>query len=307
MRDTFIKQLTKRAENDSRIMVVTGDLGFGVLDDFAKRFPKQFLNAGVAEQNMTAIATGLALEGFTVFTYSIGNFPTFRCLEHIRNDACYHNANVKIVSIGGGFSYGSLGPSHHATEDLAVMRSIPDLTVVSPSDHWEVAQTTDALVDTPGTCFLRLDKSAGRPTAVDGEAFVFGKARRVRDGDAMTFVVTGGILEEVQKAADELAKAGVEARILSIHSLKPFDAEAIIDAARTTGGIVTVEEHTVHGGLGGLVAETLADAGVAPKAFKRMALRDGFSSIVGSQKYLRKRYGIDADAIVATTRGVMGW
>ena len=137
MRDRFIKRLGEIALNDTRIMLVTGDLGFGVFDKFREQCSTQFLNAGVAEQNMTGIATGMAMEGRIVFTYSIGNFPTLRCLEQIRNDACYHNANVKIVSIGGGFSYGSLGISHHATEDLAIMRSLPDLTVVSPCGLWE--------------------------------------------------------------------------------------------------------------------------------------------------------------------------
>lgn len=228
MRDTFVKRLLDLAAQNDRIMLVTGDLGFGVLDEFRKRLPAQFINAGVAEQNMTAIATGLAIDGHIVFTYSIGNFPTFRCLEQIRNDACYHNANVKIVSIGGGFSYGSLGPSHHATEDLAVMRSLPNMTVVSPCDHWEVAEATEAIVNTPGTCFLRLDKSAGRATVAEGEKFQFAKARIVRSGRDITLVATGGILEEVQDAADCLAKRGIESRILSIHCLKPFDVDAVI-------------------------------------------------------------------------------
>jgi transketolase len=305
MRDTFIKRLSELCETDDDLMLLTGDLGFGVFDDYRKRFPSQFLNMGVAEQNMTAVATGLALEGHTVFTYSIGNFPTFRCLEHIRNDVCYHNANVKIVSIGGGFSYGPLGPSHHATEDLAVMRSIPDLTVVSPCDHWEVTQATEAIAKLQGACFLRLDKSSGRPSLKDGEQFELGKAREVRSGSDVTLIVTGGIMEEVQDAADALSACGVEARILSIHTLKPFDEKSVIDAALQTGGVITIEEHTICGGLGSVVAETLLDAGVMPKAFKRIALRSGFSSIVGSQKYLRKCYGLDAGSIVDATKEVL--
>src|ERR1041385_4546417 len=140
MRNAFIQRLMQLAPHDPRLMLVTGDLGFGVLDEFSKKFPKQYLNAGVAEQNMTGVATGLALEGRIVFTYSIGNFPTLRCLEQIRNDAAYHGANVKVVAIGGGFSYGALGMSHHATEDLSIMRAIPGLTVVSPGDDWEQSQ-----------------------------------------------------------------------------------------------------------------------------------------------------------------------
>src|SRR3954468_17255260 len=154
MRDAFTRRLEELAAQDPRIFLITGDLGFGVLDPFEKKFPKQYLNAGVAEQNMTGLATGLALEGRVVFTYSIGNFPTLRCLEQIRNDAAYHEANVKIIAIGGGFSYGALGMSHHATEDLAILRAIPGITVVAPGDDLETRGATRALVETPGTCYL---------------------------------------------------------------------------------------------------------------------------------------------------------
>lgn len=302
MRDVFVKKVCELAELNDRIMLVTGDLGFGVLDEFRKRFPSQFLNAGVAEQNMTGLATGLALEGRIVYTYSIGNFPTFRCLEQIRNDACYHNANVKIVSIGGGFSYGALGISHHATEDLAVMRSLPEITVLSPCDHWEAAESVVAMAETPGTCFVRLDKSAGRPSIKPGERFQLGKARLIHEGSDITIVVTGGILHEVQEASDQLSRDGIDVRILSVHTIKPFDSEAVVSAAQETGGIITIEEHSIHGGLGGLVAETLMDAGVLPHVFRRMGLNGGFSSIVGSQSYLRKRYGLDAVAIERAVR-----
>ena len=305
MRNFFIRRLSKLAEDNQRIMLVTGDLGFKVFDEFRIRFPRQFINAGVAEQNMTGLATGLALEGRIVFTYSIGNFPIFRCFEQIRNDACYHEANVKVVSIGGGFSYGALGISHHATEDLAVMRSLPNMTVVSPCDQWEAGEATEALVNIDGPCFLRLDKSSGRPSHEANERFQLGKVRTVRKGSDITVVVTGSILEEIQEAADRMSKDGIEARILSVHTIKPFDSETIIRAALETGGIITVEEHTIHGGLGGVVAETLLDAGVMPRVFKRMGLREGFSSIVGSQHYLRVRYGLDANAIEKTVRSVL--
>ena len=153
MRDHFIKTLSSAVEINPNIILITGDLGFGVLDNFKKQFPNNFINAGVAEQNMTGIAAGMALEGKIVFTYSIANFPTLRCLEQIRNDVCYHNLNVNIVSIGGGFSYGPLGISHHATEDLAIFRSLPDITVVSPSGLWETAEATKALIENPGASF----------------------------------------------------------------------------------------------------------------------------------------------------------
>src|SRR5438132_7916210 len=154
MRDAFVDSLGLAAAADRRVMVVTGDLGFGVLDRFATQFPDQYLNVGVAEQNLTGVATGLALDGHIVFTYSIANFPTLRCLEQIRNDACYHDANVKIVAVGGGLAYGALGISHHATEDLAVMRAMPGLTVAAPGDPLEVRAVTAALAALDGPAYL---------------------------------------------------------------------------------------------------------------------------------------------------------
>ena len=299
MRDAFVARLTEIARENEKVMLITGDLGFGVLMKFAEELPAQFLNAGVAEQNMTLLATGLALGGRTVFTYSIANFPILRPLEMIRNDACYHNANVKVVGIGGGFSYGALGISHHATEDLAILRSLPDITVVAPCDLYETQEATNALVDTPGTAYLRLDKSH---MSYQPEPFVLGCARTLRRGDALTFIACGGIVQEVFKAADRLSQDGVECRILSMHTIKPIDKEAILRAATETGGIVTVEEHTVDGGLGSAVAEVCMDAGVMPRSFHRIGLRAGFSSVVGSQEYLRKVYEMDADAIETVAR-----
>lgn len=307
MRDTFIKELSEQARSNPRIMLVTGDLGFGVFNDYREQYSAQFLNAGIAEQNMTGVATGMALEGHIVFTYSIGNFPTLRCLEQIRNDACYHKANVKIVSIGGGFSYGALGISHHATEDLAIMRSLPDLTVVSPCGLWETANATRALVDLPGACFLRLDKSFGNDAPLDvEESFELGRARVLKKGSDVSIMVTGGILEEVQQAACLLEMCGISVQIISVHTIKPLDRGMIIKIAKETAVIVTVEEHTIYGGLGGAVAEELMEHGVYPERFLRIGLEAGFSSIVGSQQYLRKQYGLDAKTIAEKIKKYCG-
>jgi transketolase len=161
VRTAFFKTLEELAEKDPRITFITGDLGFSVVETYARRFPNQFLNAGVAEANMTGVAVGLALSGKIVFTYSIGNFPTLRCLEQIRNDACYHRANVKIVSVGGGLSYGALGSSHHATEDLAIFRVLPEITVVAPADPVESALATRAVVQHEGPLFSPAGKGGG--------------------------------------------------------------------------------------------------------------------------------------------------
>jgi transketolase len=300
MRDHFIQELSGLINEFPNIILITGDLGFGVLDDFRKNYPDHFINAGVAEQNMTGIATGMALEGKIVFTYSIANFPTLRCLEQIRNDACYHGVNVNIVSIGGGFSYGALGISHHATEDLSIMRSLPDISVVSPSTYWETTKSVRAIIEKNGVCYLRLDKSAGRDKANNTiEKFVLGKSRKLIDGAVCTIFVTGGILEEIWDVHKELKEMGYNIRIVSVHTLKPFDTNAVVQAAEETDAIVTVEENTLDGGLGSLIAETLLDNGVFPKKFLRIGLGSEFSSIVGSQKYLRKCYGLDSKTIMS--------
>jgi transketolase len=297
VRDAFIRTLIELAPQHPELLLLTGDLGFSVLNGFVARFPRQFLNVGVAEQNMSGLAAGLALEGHTVFTYSIGNFPTLRCLEQIRNDICYHGANVKIVCVGGGMSYGPAGMSHHATEDLAILRSLPGMLVFSPGDLWEAAEAARHLVSHRGPAYFRLDKSAAPATAQPGEAFRPGSIRTVRDGSDATLAATGGILGEALLAADALAEQGIFCRVLSVHTIKPIDADTLTAAASETGGIVSIEEHAVDGGLGGAIAEALMEAGAFPRFFVRLGLRNTFSSIVGSQQYLRKVYSLDAAAI----------
>ncbi len=297
MRDIFIARLTELAEQDDRIVLITGDLGFGVLDVFRNRCPRQFINAGVAEQNMTGLATGLALDGHVVFTYSIANFAFMRCLEQIRNDAAYHDCNVNVIAVGGGFSYGALGVSHHATEDLAIMRCLPGVKVFSPGDDFEAAETALAMRDLPGVGYVRLDRKGAAAVAGQSPDFVVGRARVLRDGFDVTLVSTGSILMEVLAAADHLNEAGISCRVLSMHTVKPLDRESLLKAAQETAAVFTIEEHSVEGGLGGAAAETLLEAGTIPRCFHRIGLRVGFSSIVGSQSYLRRRYGLDALAI----------
>lgn len=305
MRNAFISRLGELAASHEHVFLITGDLGFGVLDEFERRFPRQFLNVGVAEQNMTAIATGLALEGRIVFTYSIGNFPTLRCLEQLRNDACYHGANVKVVSIGGGFSYGQLGMSHHATEDLSIARALPDLAVCAPASALETRYAVDAIVSLEGAAYLRLERAA--PDFEDNPSvpFVFGRARLLRNGTDLTLVGSGGIVAELSRAADHLEKLGIHCRVLSMHTLKPFDAESVMSAAEETGGILSVEENTVLGGLGSAIAEVCLEHRIRPKRFHRLGINDRFVSIVGDQKFLRRHVGIDEPSIVAAVQRLL--
>lgn len=304
MRTAFFQTLERLAADNPRIFLVTGDLGFSVVDEFARRHPAQFLNVGVAEQNMTGVAAGLALSGKIVFTYSIANFPTLRCLEQIRNDVCYHRADVKIVSVGGGYSYGALGSSHHATEDLAVLRAMPEMCVVVPGGPREAECATRAVVARPGPCYLRLGR-AGEP-AIHAKPFDFriGRALTVREGADLTLIATGSAVPIAVGAAENLAARGLQARVLSMHTIKPLDAEAVVRAMRETRVILTVEEHSVVGGLGGAVAEVIAQEAAPSVPFRILGLPDAFCRDVGSQNYLRRRAGLSPEDVATAAQAL---
>jgi transketolase len=305
MRDTFISTLLPIAKRDSRIVMMTGDLGFGVLDEFRAACPDQLLNVGVAEQNLAGVGAGLALTGHIVFTYSIGNFPTLRCLEQIRNDVCYHAANVKIVTVGGGMAYGSLGYTHFAVEDLAIMRSLPGMTVVAPGDPHEVELLVPQIVERPGPVYLRLGR-AGERTIHDPTVDVkLGSPTMLAEGDDVLLLTTGGMLPVAKQAADELTKVGVAAGIASVHTLSPFPTKEVVNLARRYPLVVTCEEHTVSGGLGGAVAEALAENAVHC-VFRRFGLDAGLFPVgVGSQEYLRDANGIGPAALVELTSSLL--
>lgn len=307
MRDTFVKTLIEEAKKNKNIELITGDLGFGVLKPYWEALPDQFTNAGIAEQNMTTVAAGMALEGKTVFTYSIGNFPTLRCLEQIRNDCAYHEANVKIVCVGGGFVYGSLGMSHMATEDIAIMRALPNITVVCPGDLVEAEYATRAIINTPGTCYMRLGRGGEKRIHDKIEDFRIGKAIKVqeniKDGnDKIAVFSTGAILDEATEACNELIRQGYSIEQYSFHTVKPIDTETIHKCAQECRYIVTVEEHNVIGGLGGAVAEVMAECSNKAK-LRRIGIDDEYCGIVGSQKYLRKQFGLEIMHIVNAVKG----
>ena len=305
MRAAFIRALLDLAERDDRIYLVVGDLGYSIVEPFVARFPARFLNVGVAEQNMTGIAAGMALCGKVVFTYSIANFPTLRCVEQIRNDVCYHNADVKIVSVGGGLGYGALGITHHATEDIAVMRALPHTVVVAPGDPIEAELATRAVVEQPGPCYLRLGKSGEPRIHQPGVDFSLGKAITVREGDDLCLIATGSMLYNAVKVAELLSRDGIQARVLSMHTIKPLDTAAVLGAARETSGIVTLEEHSVTGGLGSAVAETLAEFNDVRVAFKRLGLPPMFTSQVGSHDYLKAVYSLSVEEILKSLEPIL--
>ena len=299
MRDTFVRTLIGLAKENKNIELITGDLGFGVLKPFWEQLPDQFTNAGIAEQNMTTVAAGMALEGKIVFTYSIGNFPTLRCLEQIRNDCAYHQANVKIVCVGGGFVYGSLGMSHQATEDLAILRALPDVVVLAPGDLVEAEEATKAMVNDPGTCYLRLGRGGEKRIHDHIDNFQIGKAIQVKDGEKIAILSTGAIFEEVEGAYDILTQKGFSPAVYTFPTVKPIDAEVIRDCAQRFDYIVTCEEHNIVGGFGSAVAEVMAEMKAKKASLIRIGLNDQYAVLVGNQKYLREKYGMSAEKIAA--------
>ncbi len=304
MRNHLIAEVERMAEVDPSIVVLTADLGYGVLGTFASKFPDRFFNVGISEQNMTSMATGLALEGYTVFTYSIGNFPVMRCLEQIRNNVCYHEANVKIVAVGGGFAYGPAGMTHHATEDIAIMRALPNMRVFSPADASESVQVVRAARAMAGPCYIRLARGGEpdiHPDLIDVD---IKKPFELRKGNRVAVFATGPVLGEVLKAGDMLKKQGMEIGVVDCVTLKPFDSLAFAAIAQRYETIVSVEEHNVVGGLGSILADGIAGKGGKMPRLVKLGLQDVYTSVVGDVGYLRRCYGISCDGIAETVKRV---
>jgi len=298
MRDSMIKSLFELANDNKDVVLITGDLGFGLFESFSEKFPSQFINIGIAEQNMIGVATGLALEGKIVFVYSIGNFPTLRCLEQIRNDACYHNLNINIICMGAGFSYGALGMSHHATEDIAIMRSLPGTTVISPSTEDEAYFSTIELSKRDDVGYLRLDKSKVSKSKKLKNEFEIGKGNILKDGSDYTIIACGGIVEEALLAAEDLDKNNISCKVVSMHTIKPIDNALIQDCVKNSKGIISLEEGNITGGLGSAILEACSKNGEFPLKIKILGINDEYVSIVGSQEYLRDSVGISKRFIV---------
>lgn len=305
MRNTFAQTLTEIAARDPRVWLITGDIGFSVLEPFAQAFPDRFINAGVAEQNMMGVASGIARGGDnTVFVYSIANFPTLRCLEQIRNDVCYHKANVKVVAVGAGTAYGPNGYTHHGIEDLGILQTLPNLSLWTPADPVETRLATEAIASTPGPAYLRLEKS-GEPTIhttppLDYKA---GHALRTREGSDVTFLCLGGVTYAAGLAADELAQAGIRARVLSMATFHPLDEEAILDAARATRHLVCVEEHRTPAPLLSAVAILLMQSGLGGECkIVGANLGVGVADVALTQAAHRAKCGLDVQGLIHTAR-----
>ncbi len=296
MRTAFIQALARHARENPRIFLVVGDLGYSVVEPFAKEFPDRFLNAGVAEQNMTGIAAGLAAEGYHVFTYSIANFPTLRCLEQIRNDVCYHNLPVTIVAVGSGLAYGNLGFSHHGIQDIATMRCMPNLTLASPADPGETRACLGHLLQHPGPSYLRLGK-AGEPALHSLPLAGLAPIEVISGDRPLAIVATGSILAVALEAAEELAREAIRPSVFSVPFLTPTDQGAF-SRIWNCRNVISLEEHVLAGGLGSLLRE-LAPDGIR---FRSLAVNPAAAHEVGSQSYLRQRNGLTAAALLAAAR-----
>ncbi len=294
MRTAFIKQLVREARENDKIFLIVGDLGFSVVEPFADEFPDRFLNAGIAEQNMAGIAAGLAMEGYNVFIYSIANFPTLRCMEQIRNDICYHNLNVKIVAVGAGFSYGSLGPSHHATEELGMLRVLPNLAILTPADPMEAIVLTKLLSNTIGPAYLRLGKAGEKQIHPDELSFGWGEIIEVISGEHTAVACNGSIIHYCYNHIQDNRLAW---GLYSIPFIKPVSDRALLDVFLRYERIISIEEHQKTGGLGSMLLEhanrfrNKGDLASIPMIDIR-GVDNLFYSNAGSQEFLRKQMGV---------------
>lgn len=297
MRNSFISAIHALSEQSEKIMMLVADNGAIVFDEYRKDFPERFVNCGIAEANMIGFAAGLAACGMRPFVYTISNFMTMRALEQIRNDICLQQMNVKIVSIGGGFAYGALGPTHHATEDLAIMRVLPGMTVICPASPLEVKAATRAVFELEGPAFLRLGTN-GEPEIYSAESdFKIGRGTVLTEGDDVSIIVAGPLAYDVLQAQPLIKKAGISPRIINLSSLKPIDKQMIQKAAAETKAIITIENHSIIGGLGSSVAEVLAEECSDYFRFKRLGIGDAFCMEYGSHEDLKKYWRLDAASI----------
>ena len=291
MRTTFVNTLKELARKDDRIFLLTADMGFSVFEEYRKEFPDRFLNTGVAEQNTIGVAAGLATSGKIVYVYSIIPFVTMRCFEQVRLDLAYNNTNVKLVGVGAGFTYGSLGATHHAIEDIAIMRAIPNMTVLCPGDPIETRELICRSYETFGPMYIRLGKNGEPRIHPDGTRIEIGKAIDVTDGKDFALITTSNTLEIGKRWVDEWKDENIDVNLISMPSIKPFDDERIHELLSKDLPIITFEEHNIIGGLGSSVAEIIAESGKSVK-FKRIGIPDTFSHYVGQREYQQKMFGL---------------
>lgn len=304
-RHAFTEALLQAARADRSILALTSDAkGSVTLGDFERELPEQYVELGIAEQNVVGVAAGLARSGKRAFVCGPASFYSARSIEQLKNDVAYGGVDVKVVGVSGGVSYGALGSTHHSLHDLAFMRAIPNLAVLLPCDNLQTAEATRYLATYEGPAYMRLGRSAVPAVYEQGEgAFLFGRANRLREGRSCTIIAAGEATFHALAAADELSAEGLDVRLLDMPTIKPLDVEAVLAAARETGAIVTVEEHSVFGGLGSAVAEVVVQA--CPVPMRIVGFPDEFVP-AGSSKELFGYYGLTGRAIASRVRELLG-
>jgi transketolase len=302
MRNTFAKTLVEIAEKDKNVYLLTGDLGYSLFDEFREKFPEQFVNCGVAEQNMIGVAAGLALEGKEVYVYSIVPFVTMRCFEQIRNDVCYQDLDVNIVGVGAGFAYGSLGSTHHAVEDIAILRTLPNMTIFSPADPIETRKLIYCSYQTSHPTYLRLYRSGEKSLYEKEPEIEIGKPSILREGSDGLIIATGEIVRLALEVVEKLKELNYNFKLISLHTLKPIDKESLLKELEGIDKVFTLEEHDIIGGLGSSVAEIISESDWNG-FFERIAVPDKHSSKIGSSDYLRIENKLDADHLIKKILG----
>jgi transketolase len=295
MRTSFINTLQDLAKNDKRIFLLTADVVYSLLQEFIEEFLDRYLNVGVAEANMINVASGLAMSGKIVYVYSMAHFITTKCYEQIKLNLCYQNTNVKLIGSGGGLSYGYEGATHHAFEDISIMRSLPNMCVICPGDPVETKYAIKASLNHEGPIYIRVGRN--NPTVYKNDInFQIGKGIILKKGRDLNILTTGNMLEASHLVSAKLRENSIDAGVISFHTVKPLDADLIKDLAYNGKPIFTIEEHSVIGGLGSAVSEVLAELEYNVP-FKRIGLPDEFSHIIGSQNFQQMKFGIDVDGI----------
>lgn len=297
MRNAFADEITALASDDSRVILLSGDIGNRLFDSYNERCPNRFINCGVAEANMIGMASGMALSGLRPIVYTINSFVTVRCLEQIRVDVCYHHTPVIIVGVGAGLSYASLGGTHHSCEDIALLRVMPEMTVVCPGDPIELRLALRAALRHSGPVFIRMGKKGEPIVHKEPPPFTFGKAIVIQPGRDICLLSTGNVLPLVLKTAAHISQQGVVPEVVSFHTVKPLDEELLARVFSSFTVVVTIEEHSLLGGFGGSVAEWLADHPVAKAKLVRIGTTDKFFHETGEQEFARKRLGLTPENI----------
>ena len=292
LRTAFIDTLRELARIDDRIFLLTADMGYSVFETFRDEFPDRFLNTGIAEQNTIGIAAGLAARGKIVYVYSIIPFVTMRCFEQVRLDLAYNFMNVKLVGVGAGLTYGPLGSSHHALEDIAIMRSLPDMTVLCPGDPIETRELIKRSYEYEGPVYIRLGKNGEPKIHPDETRIEIGKSITVLEGNDLALITTSNMLETGKKWVEEWKQDGVNVSLISMPSLKPFDSSTVKNLIDKEIPIITLEEHSVIGGLGSIISQVIATTG-KPVKFQQIGINDKFSHVVGGHEFQRKKFMLD--------------